>query len=84
MKRKTNLMYSEGPDSKFLFFSNYDVFKEKLLRRGEPIIQLEKLNELKTYIDILTKRDIKVISYRGLGCINETSNRIGIIEFLAE
>ena len=51
-----------------LFFSNYDVFKEKLLRRGEPIIQLEKLNELKTYIDILTKRDIKIACEYGINC----------------
>ena len=34
--------------------------------------------------DYLNRRDVKVISYRGLGCINETSNRIGIIEFVAE
>jgi len=34
--------------------------------------------------DYLTKNNVKVISYRGLGCLNETSNRIGIIEIVAE
>lgn len=29
--------------------------------------------------DYLSKKNIKVISNRGLGCLNETSNRIGII-----
>ena len=34
--------------------------------------------------DYLAKKNVKVISYRGLGCLNKTSNRIGIIEFIAE
>ena len=29
--------------------------------------------------DYLTKKNINVVSYRGLGCINETSNRIAIV-----
>lgn len=33
--------------------------------------------------DYLIKNNVKVISYRGLGCLNKTSNRIGIIEVIA-
>lgn len=46
----------------------------------------EMLSEKRAAViaDYLTKKNVKVISYRGLGCINETSNRIGIIEFVAE
>lgn len=41
----------------------------------------QRLSERRAAIiaDYLTKRDIKVKSYRGLGCLNETSNRIAII-----
>ena len=34
--------------------------------------------------DYLTKKNVKVIAYRGLGSLNETSNRIAIIEVIAD
>ena len=41
----------------------------------------QRLSERRAAViaDYLTKRNIKVKSYRGLGCLNETSNRIAII-----
>lgn len=41
----------------------------------------QRLSERRAAViaDYLTKRDIKVRSHRGLGCLNETSNRIAII-----
>jgi outer membrane protein OmpA-like peptidoglycan-associated protein len=44
----------------------------------------QRLSEKRAAVitDYLTNRDIKVISFRGLGCINENSNRIGIVEIM--
>ena len=44
----------------------------------------QRLSEKRAAVitDYLTNRDIKVISFRGLGCINKNSNRIGIVEIM--
>lgn len=44
----------------------------------------QRLSEKRAAVitDYLTNRDIKVISFRGLGCINKNSNRIGIVEII--
>ena len=41
------------------FFINYDLFKQNIQREGSPKYQLEKLELLKTHIDIIVNKDIK-------------------------
>ena len=41
------------------FFTNCDLFKQNIQREGSPKYQLEKLELLKTHIDIIVNKDIK-------------------------
>ena len=42
-----------------LFFEDYNKFKENIRKEGGPRFQLEKLNLLKTHIDIIVNKDLK-------------------------
>ena len=42
-----------------LFFEDYNKFKENIRKEGGPKFQLEKLNLLKTHIDIIVNKDLK-------------------------
>ncbi len=44
-----------------LFFDNFNLFKENIKKGGNAKKQLEKLNTLKMYIDIIVSKDIKKI-----------------------
>ena len=42
-----------------LFFSDYNTFKQDIYKNGSPKYQLDTLNNLKIFIDIIVKKDLK-------------------------
>ena len=42
-----------------LFFSDYNSFKEEIHKKGSPLNQLNVLKDLKIYIDMIVKKDLK-------------------------
>ena len=43
-----------------LFFSNYNSFKQEVYKKGTPKAQLEFLSDMKIFIDMIYKKDIKM------------------------
>ena len=44
-----------------LFFSDYDTFKQDIYKKGSPKYQLDSLNDIKIFIDMIVKKDLKKI-----------------------
>ena len=42
-----------------LFFSDYNTFKQDIYRKGSPKFQLDSLNNLKIFIDMIVHKDLK-------------------------
>ena len=44
-----------------LFFSDYNSFKQEIIRKGSPKVQLEALSDFKIFIDMIVSKDLKKI-----------------------
>ena len=44
-----------------LFFSDYATFKQDIYKKGSPKYQLDSLNDIKIFIDMIVKKDLKKI-----------------------
>ena len=44
-----------------LFFADYNSFKQDISRKGSPKYQLDTLNDIKIFIDMIIKKDLKKI-----------------------
>ena len=50
-----------------LFFSDYNIFKQKILKVGSPMFKLEQMKEKKIFIDMVISKDLKKMCTYALG-----------------